>query len=282
LNAATTVNSLRLAAGGCASCTGPLVLTSGNVLAVADGALNLPVNLTRAAAVRVTGTSTLTLGGVLTFGGTSYGLMKAGTGTLLVAAAQTTTSLTQIDGGTLRAAAANVSSPNSSVTITQGTLDLNGFDQAVGTLQTAGGLPAATTVPDAVVSVGAATLTVGSDNATGTFNGVVGGSGTLIKAGTGTKTLAGASTLTGVVRIRAGTLALGQLSALAGVNRIDIGEAGTTVGATLTLPALGVAGTFSTPINLPVPGSGGRGRWPPGVGVLSYPGSAPGWPGCRS
>jgi autotransporter-associated beta strand protein len=53
-------------------------------------------------------------------------------------------------------------------------------------------------------------LTVGYNNASTTYSGVMSGAGSLIKVGTGTLTLSGANTYSGNTTVRAGTLALAQ------------------------------------------------------------------------
>ncbi|MEM5439960.1 autotransporter outer membrane beta-barrel domain-containing protein [Paraburkholderia diazotrophica] len=80
--------------------------------------------------------TTLTLEGTVTGSGS---VTKAGAGTLLLAGADAQTGDTVVAAGTLKAAAANVLSPASAMTVQGGaTLDLNGFDQTIPTLTNAG------------------------------------------------------------------------------------------------------------------------------------------------
>ena len=77
-----------------------------------------------------------------------------------------------------------------------GTLDLNGFNQAVGSLAGAGR-----------VTLGAATLNAGSDNTSTLFSGAISGTGGFVKSGPGILTLTGANTYTGGTTVSGGTLA---------------------------------------------------------------------------
>jgi autotransporter-associated beta strand protein len=82
------------------------------------------------------------------------------------------------------------------------TLDLNGFNNTIGSL-TGGGATGGN------VTLGSATLTVGSDNTSpAAYAGVISGTGGLTKSGSGTLTLSGANTYSGVTTINAGTLKL--------------------------------------------------------------------------
>ena len=86
---------------------------------------------------------------------------------------------------------------------TAATLDLGSYNQTLGSLSGSG----------SVISGGS--LTVGSGNATSTFNGVISGAGRLTKVGTGTLTLGGANTLSGSTTVQAGQLQLASGGALA-------------------------------------------------------------------
>jgi autotransporter-associated beta strand protein len=133
-------------------------------------------------------------------GSIQTGLTKAGTGTLTLTGTNTAYPATTVSAGTLQAGATNTFSPNSSMNVASGaTLDLNSFNQAIGSLAGAGN-----------VTLGSATLTAGGNNNSTVFSGVVSGTGALTKAGTGTLTLAGANTYTGGTTVSAGTLQLGN------------------------------------------------------------------------
>jgi len=123
---------------------------------------------------------------------------------LTLTGANTYTGGTTISAGTLQAGSAASFSPNSAFTVNS-TLDLNGFNNTIGSLSGNG----------TVLNKGAttATLTAGNDNTNTTFGGVL-ENGTsvlqLTKSGTGTLTLTGANTYTGGTTITAGTLQLGN------------------------------------------------------------------------
>ncbi len=58
------------------------------------------------------------------------------------------------------------------------------------------------------ITLGAQTLTVGTNNGSGAFAGVIGGTGGLVKTGTGSQTLSGANTFSGPTSVNNGTLVL--------------------------------------------------------------------------
>ena len=82
------------------------------------------------------------------------------------------------------------------------------------------------------VTLGAQTLTLGTNNGTGAHSGVISGTGSLIKTGTGTQTLAGANTYTGTTTVNAGTLH-SAMAALRG--NLGLGAVTLTGEATLSL-----------------------------------------------
>ncbi|MFH0295770.1 autotransporter domain-containing protein [Bradyrhizobium sp. 31Argb] len=143
-----------------------------------------------------------------TFGGTG-GLTKTGAGMLTVAGAGSYVGPTLVNAGTLQAGAANVLSPNSAYTVAGGTtLDLNSFNQTIGSLAGAG-----------QVALGSAALTAGNDNTSTVFSGAITGSGGLVKSGSGTFSLTGASTYTGPTNVNAGVLGVdGSLISPVSVN----------------------------------------------------------------
>ena len=101
--------------------------------------------------------------------------------------------------------------------------DLNGISQAVGSLAGAGSV--------ANGSAAWSTLTVGNDNTSTLFTGVISGSNALVKVGGGTLTLSGANTYFGNTLISGGTLRLSG-----GANRLPVsGSVTLASGGTLDL-----------------------------------------------
>ncbi|MBV8102094.1 MAG: autotransporter domain-containing protein [Verrucomicrobia bacterium] len=147
------------------------------------------------------GTSTVFSGAIEDGTTATLGLTKVGTGTLTLAGADTYSGPTQVIGGTLRAGVAGAFSSTSAFTVNS-TLDLNGFNNTIGSLSGTG----------TVVNSGPAnaTLTVGNDDSSTVFSGLIEDGTTatlgLTKVGTGTLTLSGADTYTGPTTVNAGTL----------------------------------------------------------------------------
>ena len=142
------------------------------------------------------------------------------TGTLTVSSNNTYSGATILTAGTLQAASVTALSPNSAFAVNS-ILDLNGFNNTVGSLSGTG----------TVLNNGerTATLTVGNDNTDTAFGGVI-ENGTsalsLTKIGTGTLALTGINTYSGGTTISAGTLQLGNGGATGSVtgNIIDDGN----------------------------------------------------------
>ncbi|MDB6155519.1 MAG: Extracellular serine protease precursor, partial [Chthoniobacteraceae bacterium] len=111
-------------------------------------------------------------------------------------------SLLNLGYGALPATSAVVMSANT-------TLDVTSAVQTIGSLADAAGGATGQTV-----IIGAAALTIGSDNTSTTFSGSITGAGTLTKIGTGTQSLGGASNYTGATTLNAGGLNLNNPSAI--------------------------------------------------------------------
>ena len=122
-------------------------------------------------------------------------------GTLFITSDNTYSGATILTSGTLRAGSTGALSPNSDFTVNS-TLDLNGFNSAIGSLSGTG----------TVLNNGSssATLTAGQNNTSSVFSGVLEDGPTatlaLTKVGTGTLTLTGANTYTGTTTVSAGAL----------------------------------------------------------------------------
>jgi outer membrane autotransporter protein len=155
----------------------------------------------------------LTLSGAISGAG---GLTKLGAGILTLSGANAYAGATLVNAGTLRAGAIGAFAPASAFTIASGsTLDLNSFNQTIGSLVGAG-----------AVTLGAATLTTGGDGTSTTFSGGITGAGGLIKTGAGALTLSCVSTYGGGTTISGGILDVnGSL-----VSSVTVNAGGTLMG----------------------------------------------------
>jgi autotransporter-associated beta strand protein/T5SS/PEP-CTERM-associated repeat protein len=169
------------------------------------------------------GGTTLTIGGnnaSTTYSGVlsgSGGLTKSGDGTLTLSASNGYTGGTTISGGQLKLANANALVASDDMTITSGTLDLNGQSRTLGLLNGSSGGTITTG------TTGLITLT-SSAAANSTYAGsIINGAGTIAftKSGLGTLTLSGSNDYTGVTNINGGVLSLGNESAFAGGGTIS-------------------------------------------------------------
>ena len=182
-----------------------------------------PTTLTGNATFNVTNgtsgaTSTLTLG-ALNDGGAAKTITKGGASTLVLNAA--TTNLIAIDQ--INISAGNLSVTNATalgtvagtgvtVDVADGTVfNVGAATLAVGALTNTTGTHAANT---GSVTLGANTLTIGSagTNLSGTFGGVISGTGGITKAGSGMETFSGANSYSGATTLNAGTLTGTQTS----------------------------------------------------------------------
>jgi autotransporter-associated beta strand protein len=155
-----------------------------------------------------------TLSGTISNGGAPGTLNMSGGGTLVLSGTNIYLGPTNVNAGTLQAGATNAFAPTSPFTVATGaTLNLNGFNQSIGSLSGGG-----------AVTLGSSKLTLG--NASGIFSGVIGGSGSLVQT-TGMQTLTGANTYSGGTTLSAGVLVVGNNSAL-GTGSLSM-AAGTTL-----------------------------------------------------
>ena len=186
------------------------------------------------------GSGTLTVGsgnfsGVIKNGAFGAGgkLTKIGVGTLVLSGANTYTGATTVKGGVLQGDAVNTFSAASTLIVDPaGTVELNNFNQTVGTLAdgTGGG---------GVVNLAGATLTIGASNASSVFSGTINGTGGLTKIGTGVFNLKGTNNYTGTTAVNGGALVLD--SALIGPVTVNGAEFDINATASVTLGA-GVTG----------------------------------------
>ena len=207
--------------------------TLAGLLTAGTGTANSVINgNATAATLTLNISSTSSFGGLLGGTGTNennFNLTKTGAGTMTLSGANTYTGATSIQAGTLQAGAAGggtVFGSNSAVSLANvagATLDLNGFNQTIGSLAGGGST-------GGQVLLGAGTLTLGGTNASTSFAGVISGTGgALVKNGTGTLTLSGANTYTGATTVNTGILTVASNTALGST------AGSTTVASTATL-----------------------------------------------
>jgi fibronectin-binding autotransporter adhesin len=149
-------------------------------------------------------------------GANSLGLSKRGTGTLVLTAANTFTGPTSLAAGTLNLSSA-LALQNSTLTPAASTSLV--FDQSVaGNAFTLGALSGAVAIPlqNNAGTPAAVALTVGGNNATTTYSGVLSGAGSLTKTGTGTLTLSGTNTYLGTTTVTGGSIVVGSSASLGG------------------------------------------------------------------
>jgi autotransporter-associated beta strand protein len=170
--------------------------------------------------------------GVLSSSYPGVGLTLAGTGLTLMSGANTYTGDTTVSSGTLRLDANNVIPNGVGVgdVYLNGTLDLNGFSDAINGLNGAG-------VVDNSQASSSSILTVGYNDASGVFSGILQNSGSgatlaLAKTGNGVLTLSGTNTYSGATTVNGGAL---LVNGLIGSGNVTVSGTNTTLGGTGTI-----------------------------------------------
>lgn len=240
-----TARSLQLTNGGFTLGGNPLNLLAGLTNA-GENTLALPLTLTGPQAW-LNASGTLAVTGPVTNSGYNLtlianadtrldapvtgtgGLVKSGTGRLLMQGTHTYTGATTIQaaGGTANAleiSGANDLDLSSSTFVLNGRMDLWNHHATIGGLNGNGMIYA---------NNGNRVLTLGANQAGGTFSGTFANSSWasgvtlgVVKTGTGTQAFTGANTHSGGTTVRAGRLLFNQASAL-GVGAVFLGDAGT-------------------------------------------------------
>jgi autotransporter-associated beta strand protein len=156
-------------------------------------------------------------------------LTKLRANTLTLTGANTYSGATTVSEGTLRAASTSAFSPNSTVTVVSGAvLDVAGWTNSIGSLAGAG------TVTNS--NAATTTLTVGNNNASTNFSGVIqngAGAIALTKTGTGMLTLSGTNTYTGATNVNAGILQILNTSTVSNDGVLGSGAVAVASGAIL-------------------------------------------------
>ena len=134
---------------------------------------------------------------------------KTGSGTETFAGANVYHGTTTISGGVLQLADPNAVQNSTVVVNVAGGLTL-----ATSSTYNVGGLSGSGNISLTAVDGSAATLSVGGNNQSTTYSGVLAGLGSLAKAGTGTLVLSASNTYSGGTTVGSGTLQLGNAAAL--------------------------------------------------------------------
>lgn len=216
---------------------GPVTVNAGNTVTVgselidldlsaatADLTLNCDLALSASNVWDVPAGRILALGGIVSGGAT---VTKQGDGKAVFSGPNTYSGSTTVSAGTVQLGANDVM-PNGSgkgnlAVAAASTFDLNSFSDALNGLSGAG-------IVDNTAAGTESTLSVGGNNATTTFSGVIRNSGAgstthLVKTGSGQFTLSGANTFTGSVTVTGGNLTLGISNPLPNISGLSIGGA---------------------------------------------------------
>ncbi len=220
----TTINNgtLKIASdGNLGDSSGPVTLGNGTLEITTNSfTISRTTTLTGNATITVDTGVTTTWASGITGTGT---FTTQGQGTLILTGSNSYLGATTVSSGALQAGAINTFSPQSSSFTVNTFLNLNSFNQSITQLLGSG-----------TVALGSATLTIGSDNSSPTFLGMISGNGGLTKVGTGVFTLSGLSgnnAYGGATIVSGGTLR-------AGVANIFSPNSAFTVNTTLDLNGL--------------------------------------------
>ena len=212
--------SLGNVAGGLTfNSSGGLTFSATTTLGTSGTPTNRAIALNNGAIAAITNGafSSSVLGNISGTGGVNYTA-----GTLLTigqsGSTSTYTGPTILTSGALKSGVADAYGSNSAVTITAGSIDITSFNTAIGSLSGAGS-----------VTMGAATLTIGGNNESTSYTGVLGTAstaGVLTKTGTGVLTLTGTNIYTGATNLNGGFVNIATLSNVGAGTAITYGGGG--------------------------------------------------------
>jgi autotransporter-associated beta strand protein len=197
----------------------------------AGGSIGANIDLGNTQTWEIDGNSLL-VSGTIANGSGGDGLIKSGTGTLILSAANTYSGGTTVSAGTLALQSGGSIGSAGTLNVTGGAFDLAGNPQTLGGLT--GSSPGVITS-----SVGAGTLTV-NDNSPAAFGGAItdnnganGSSLALVFQGSSSETLSGSNSYTGSTTVTSGTLI--------GSNNYSLGSSTSATGGLVLNPSSGTA-----------------------------------------
>ena len=152
--------------------------------------------------IQIDASQTCTISGIVSGSGA---LNKTGSGTLVLSGLDTFSGGTVVSAGTLQLGIVNSLLSTGSLLVSGGTLDLQSFNQSVGTV----------TLTSGTISSSTGVLT-GSSFAlqSGTIGAIIAGTGSVTKSTSGTVVLSGGNLYTGATLVNAGTLQINTNGAL--------------------------------------------------------------------
>ncbi|HEX5686611.1 MAG TPA: autotransporter-associated beta strand repeat-containing protein, partial [Ideonella sp.] len=219
---------------------------STGTLTLAGGTLALAGVTTIDNAVSVLASSTLSASANATLSGTVSGtgaLAKTGASTLTLSGSNTYSGAITVSAGGLTVSGGSAIGDTAALVLGAGTtLTLAGGNETIGSLSGSGNV------------VLGYRLTLGGDNTSTTFSGVISSSGSsgISKTGSGTFTLSGANTYTGSTSVSAGTLAIGGGGTVGSNSAVTVASGATLSSsvAHLSLGSLSGAGTAAFGANI--------------------------------
>jgi len=208
----STVAELVLSTGNAQNWNGDFTFIGTQNLDFGAGAVTMN------AGCRVTvGANTLAVGGGIS--GATFGLTKAGAGTLTLSGAGTYSGGTTLSAGYLNVGNNGaLGAGTGTLTVNGGTLLLNNYSVSVGTFSGSG----------STVDLGSGALTATQTGGSATYSGTIIGSGSLTKAGAGTLTLSGNNSYSGGTTLNAGILVVSTSANALGTGTIAISGGGGT------------------------------------------------------
>jgi autotransporter-associated beta strand protein len=224
----TSGGALTLAGNNPVTIGGTMIFGGANDLNLGTGA----VSRSGALVFNINTNKTLTIGGAI--GGASNVNFYAGAGgTLELAGANTLTGYFNVDGGNLKLSNvnalqnANFNPYGASASVEFGVAGANNYQ--IGML-----------VSSKAINLGVNSISVGSNNESNTYSGILSGTGGVIKSGSGTWTLSGNNTYTGATTISTGTLTVSGGSAIANTSAVSVAS-----GAVFNLAASEAVGSIA-------------------------------------